>query len=128
MLAIAHAFETFGGLAPCILCLQQRTVYWAAMAIAAAGVAARYTPVKMRADRLFLAALAIVFLVGMGIAIRQAGAEWKWWPGPAACAANRVSVSLDGGAAVLTGPAVVLARGELDAGWWRSLDEQPGAE
>lgn len=41
---------------------------------------------------------------------------------------GRVSVSLDGGAAVLTGPAVVLARGELDAGWWRSLDEQPGAE
>ena len=26
MLAIAHAFETFGGLAPCTLCLQQRDV------------------------------------------------------------------------------------------------------
>ncbi|HZZ49797.1 MAG TPA: diaminopimelate epimerase [Pseudonocardia sp.] len=36
---------------------------------------------------------------------------------------GRVSVSLDAGAAVLTGPAVVLARGELDAGWWHSLAE-----
>ena len=44
---------------------------------------------------MFFGALGIVFLVGMGIAIRHAGAEWKWWPGPAACAANRVTVSLD---------------------------------
>ena len=28
MLAIAHAFETFGGYAPCTLCLRQREVYW----------------------------------------------------------------------------------------------------
>ena len=30
MLAAAHAFETFGGYAPCMLCLRQREVYWAA--------------------------------------------------------------------------------------------------
>lgn len=93
MLAIAHAFETFGGLAPCILCLQQRTVYWVAMAVAGAGLIAHYTPLKLRLDRLVFAALTIVFLVGMGIAIRHAGAEWKFWPGPAACAANRVTVT-----------------------------------
>ena len=29
MLATAHAFETFGGYAPCTLCLRQREVYWA---------------------------------------------------------------------------------------------------
>ena len=34
MLATAHAFETFGGLAPCQLCLRQREVYWAAAAVA----------------------------------------------------------------------------------------------
>jgi disulfide bond formation protein DsbB len=94
MLAIAHAFETFGGLAPCILCLQQRTVYWVAMAVSAAGLLANVTPAGTRFDRWVFAALAVIFLVGMGIAIRHAGAEWKWWPGPAACAANRVTVTV----------------------------------
>ena len=28
MLAVAHAFETFGGYPPCELCLQQRDIYW----------------------------------------------------------------------------------------------------
>ena len=36
MLATAHAFQTFGGYAPCSLCLRQREVYWVAAAIAAA--------------------------------------------------------------------------------------------
>ena len=26
------------------------------------------------------------FLYGAGLAAYHAGAEWKWWPGPAACA------------------------------------------
>ena len=34
MLAIAHAFETFGGYAPCTLCLRQREVYWVALGLA----------------------------------------------------------------------------------------------
>ena len=34
MLGAAHAFERFGGLAPCNLCLKQREVYWGAVAIA----------------------------------------------------------------------------------------------
>jgi len=33
MLAAAHAFERFGGLDPCNLCLKQREVYWAALAV-----------------------------------------------------------------------------------------------
>ena len=35
MLATAHAFERFAYLAPCQLCLRQREVYWAAVAMAA---------------------------------------------------------------------------------------------
>jgi disulfide bond formation protein DsbB len=34
MLGAAHAFETFGGLAPCLLCLKQREVYWTAATVA----------------------------------------------------------------------------------------------
>ena len=89
MLAIAHAFEKFGGLAPCLLCLKQREVYWAAMGIAAAGLVLQYVLGRPALVRLVSAALALVFLVGMGIAIWHAGAEWKWWPGPEACAIDR---------------------------------------
>ena len=35
MLAIAHAFETLGHLAPCTLCLYERQVYWLALPVAA---------------------------------------------------------------------------------------------
>jgi len=38
MLAIAHAFETFGKLAPCTLCLKQREVYWVAGGVALASL------------------------------------------------------------------------------------------
>jgi len=33
MLGAAHAFEHFGGLAPCPLCLKQRDAYWMSIAI-----------------------------------------------------------------------------------------------
>ena len=35
MLAVAHGFQTFGHLAPCELCLKQRTVYWVAGGVSA---------------------------------------------------------------------------------------------
>ena len=57
MLAIAHGFQTFGGFAPCTLCLRQATCW----------------------------ILAAVFIWGAGTAIYHAGAEWKFWPGPKAC-------------------------------------------
>eukprot|EP01035_Chromulina_nebulosa_P002989 gene2989-4080_t len=48
MLAIAHAFETFGGLAPCTLCLKAREVYWVALAI---GLGQRLEPIDRPAPR-----------------------------------------------------------------------------
>ena len=44
MLATAHAFQTFGSLAPCELCLKQRTVYWVAAAIADPSLKLAHTP------------------------------------------------------------------------------------
>ena len=155
MLAVAHTFETFGHLNPCILCLHQRAIYWTAGAIALAGLAARatasqpppvrygvaglsiilligmavlmqqdylywvavdlvvavalagviapWTPWSVQAGRLILAALSLCFLTGMGIAIWHSGAEWKFWPGPAACAANRFGVSTSDLALAMSG-------------------------
>jgi disulfide bond formation protein DsbB len=91
MLAIAHAFETYGRLAPCELCLKERQVYWVASAVALAGglVAWRWP----RAGGVASILLALVFLAGAGLATYHAGAEWKFWPGPASCTGGHVQVS-----------------------------------
>jgi len=91
MLAIAHAFETFGRLAPCELCLKEREVYWIAATLAALGIGLGFTPLKT--GRWVSGVLALVFLGGAGLAAYHAGAEWKFWPGPASCAAGHVQVT-----------------------------------
>lgn len=83
MLGAAHGFEALQHLAPCELCLKQRDAYWAAMGIAAVGVALGFTRIK--ASRLVCILLAGAFLWGGGIAAYHAGVEWKFWPGPARC-------------------------------------------
>ncbi len=85
MLGAAHAFETFGGLEPCALCLKQREVYWAAMGVAAAAlVIGRFREGRSLAPW-GAGLLAAIFLLGAGVAAFHAGVEWKWWPGPASC-------------------------------------------
>ncbi len=84
MLAGAHAFETFGGFAPCHLCLYQRDVYWAAICVGVLGFALGYMRLKW-AGRTANGLLALLFLLGAGVAAYHAGVEWKWWPGPTSC-------------------------------------------
>jgi disulfide bond formation protein DsbB len=86
MLAAAHAFEA-AGYQPCLLCLKQRDVYWVAVGVAVAALIA--SRVKPNLIWLGDVLLGLVFLAGMGVAIYHAGAEWKFWPGPATCAAAR---------------------------------------
>ncbi|MBI1407373.1 MAG: disulfide bond formation protein B [Caulobacter sp.] len=88
MLGIAHAFETFGHLMPCTLCLKQREVYWVAMAVAAIAIVIRRTPLGLRAAPWLDALLGLIFLYGAGLAAYHAGVEWKWWPGPTTCASG----------------------------------------
>jgi len=106
MLAIAHAFETFGHLAPCTLCLRQREVYWTAMTVAAAALVATRLPGGPRWRRPGCWALALVFFAGAMLAAYHAGAEWKWWPGPQTCASTGASASAADMAALLRGAKV----------------------
>jgi disulfide bond formation protein DsbB len=103
MLAIAHGFETFGGLAPCTLCLRQREVYWVAATVALVGMAVVRLPRGRRWRWLFDAALALIFAVGMATAIYHAGAEWKFWPGPSTCSASGGGASASAMADLLNG-------------------------
>ena len=117
MLALAHAFETFGGYAPCTLCLHQRTVYWVAGSVALAGMALTSRGGLSRFRWAFNIALALIFAVGMGIAIYHSGAEWKWWPGPTTCASSGGKVDLNALAAIANGPAKIRPPACDEAAW-----------
>ena len=88
MLAIAHAFQTFGGYAPCTLCLRQREVYWAAGSIALAFMVIVRMPGGPRWREATCWILGLGFLAGAGVAAYHAGAEWKFWPGPTTCSSS----------------------------------------
>ena len=87
MLAGAHAFEA-AGYAPCTLCLRQREAHWAILGFAAVAVALRLLLRARMRHGLAAVVLAVLFSVSAGVAVYHAGAEWKWWPGPTACAAG----------------------------------------
>ncbi len=114
MLGAAHAFETFGRLAPCELCLKEREVYWLAMTVAAVGVALSFSPVQVR--RGACAALVLIFLFGAGLAVYHAGAEWRFWPGPASCSGGSMRASAADMAKLLSGAAPRAPSCE-DAAW-----------
>jgi len=77
-LLIEHVF----GYAPCPLCLEQRWPYYIGIP-AALGIAALPLPPWLRAAA--LVALAALFTWGLWLGIYQAGAEWRFWQGPADC-------------------------------------------
>lgn len=95
LLATAHAFETFGKLYPCTLCLKQREVLWVAGTVALVALAARYSPWAAKLRQPFDLLLAAVFLYAAGLAAFHAGVEWKWWPGPTTCSGGTVAAAGD---------------------------------
>lgn len=117
MLAVAHAFEHFGGLSPCTLCYYQRDVYWAALGAGLIGFALMYLR-QPWLSRTADAILALVFLVGAGVAAYHAGAEWKWWPGPTTCSGGG-TVDAAGLRAFLDGAKFAPPR--CDEAAWRML-------
>jgi disulfide bond formation protein DsbB len=103
MLAIAHAFETFGHLAPCELCLKQREVYWLAAGLAGVGLVWKRFAGRFDPTRGISLILVAVFLAETWIAVYHAGAEWKFWPGPAACSGGVAHIDPDAMRRLLSG-------------------------
>jgi disulfide bond formation protein DsbB len=93
-LGVAFAFEWWGGLVPCALCLVERWPYRIAIVLALLGA--------LLPRGLLKPALALVLLVGLAdvaAAGVHVGVEFGWWPSPLPeCAAPHFS---GGGAAAL---------------------------
>jgi disulfide bond formation protein DsbB len=90
LLAGAHAFETFGHLPPCTLCLRQREAHWAVLTIAAAGIGLSFTPLAGRVRLLVGLGLVAAFAYSTYMGAFHTGVEWHWWPGPTTCATGGV--------------------------------------
>lgn len=86
LIAGAHLFERVGGLAPCLLCLDQREVHWAAIGLGLIGFAMMMmTRGTTRVLAALLGALTLVYVFSAGLAGYHAGVEWGFWPGPNEC-------------------------------------------
>lgn len=84
LLGGAYAFQYWGGLAPCVLCLWQRKPH---MAVIVLGVLAALAAGR-RLPWTALMALAVLALwIGAGIGVFHAGVEQKWWQGTSECGA-----------------------------------------
>ena len=103
MLGIAHAFETFGHLPPCNLCLKQREVYWVAGTVALIALILVRTRLQPRVWGPANALFGFIFLFGAGIAFYHAGVEWHWWPGPQSCTSTGSAATSAGMEALLRG-------------------------
>jgi disulfide bond formation protein DsbB len=98
LLGGAFAFQYFGGLQPCTLCLWQRWPHAAAIAIGLVALATGWRGLAL------LGVLAA--LTAAGIAGFHVGVEQGWWQGLATCSAG----SIEGiSAADLLNPAVDVA-------------------
>lgn len=80
----ALGFQYLGGYVPCMLCLIERYAYYAAVPVLFVALALTSGSYRGLAAALFFL-VALAFLANAGLGIYHAGAEWKFWPGPATC-------------------------------------------
>ena len=83
-LLTALGYQYIGGLVPCELCLMQRYAYYAAIPVLFAAIALASAGKRGWAAALFFL-VSLAFLANAGLGTYHAGAEWKYWPGPATC-------------------------------------------
>lgn len=84
-LAGAWVFELGFGYLPCKLCLWQRWPYYLGMPAGLLALYAAWSGADRRIVLLFGGLFALAMLIGAGLGIYHAGAEWKFWPGPTDC-------------------------------------------
>jgi len=82
LMLAALAFQHWGGLAPCQMCIWQRYPHVAAIGIGILAVVTGWA--------LLLLAGALAALVTAGIGVYHAGVEQGWWAGPSTCSAGDI--------------------------------------
>lgn len=94
LLGGAFAFQFFGGLAPCNLCLWQRWPHAAAVLIGLVALALSRASSGLQRALALLGALAALATAGLGL--YHTGVERGWWEGPDTCTSGDIgAVSAD---------------------------------
>ena len=83
-LLTALGFQYIGGYVPCMLCMLERYAYYAAIPSLFLALVLTAGSYRGIASALFFL-VAVAFLANTGLGVYHAGAEWKFWPGPATC-------------------------------------------
>ena len=116
MLGAAHWFES-QGLPPCPLCLKQREVYWAALAVAGPAVVWTLISRAKGTPRLAAFILFAIFFAGVVTATFHAGGEQGWWALPATCMGATGPINAGDILASLESPATAPSCGDIAWSW-----------
>ena len=84
----ALGFEHIGHYVPCALCLLQRWPYYIGVPIGILAVLSSAMNAPPTVTRALLLLAGLPMLVGAGMGVYHAGAEWKFWTGPSTCATS----------------------------------------
>lgn len=114
----ALGFEYIGGYSPCPLCLMQRYAYYAGTPLLFLALVLVATD-RPGLARLVFAVVALGFLANTSLGVYHAGAEWKFWPGPATCAAGSGDLATSAGSLLKDLERVHVIR--CDEAAWRFL-------
>ncbi len=120
VIAIAWAYEIFGGLEPCPLCLQQRWAYYFTIP-ALFAIALFFRELRQGPGALLLALVLVAFAANVILAAYHSGVEWKWWAGPTACSSGAAAAGLTGDAGNLLGTLEETRVIRCDEAPWRFL-------
>lgn len=92
----ALGFEHIGGYLPCKLCLEQRTPYYVGAPLMALAALSSFLRWPGAISRILLLAGGLLMLYGLYLGVFHAGVEWRWWAGPADCAAVTGTIDTGG--------------------------------
>lgn len=93
----ALGFEHIGGYIPCALCLLQRLPYYYGVPVALLATLSAALGGPPWLTRTLLLVAGVMMLVGAGLGVYHAGAEWGFWEGPSTCATTAQGVTQNAG-------------------------------
>ncbi|MGO4682563.1 disulfide bond formation protein B [Hyphomicrobium sp. 2TAF46] len=94
-IATALGFQYIGGYVPCMLCLWERYAYYAAIPLLFIALVLTSGGQRGPAAAIFFI-VGLAFLANTVLGIYHAGAEWKFWPGPATCGGGQALTTTAG--------------------------------
>lgn len=91
----ALGFEYIGGYMPCKLCLEERIPYYIGIPLMLIAIVFSVKQSGGVIVRGLFIITALLMLYNFGLSVYHAGAEYKFWPGPADCSAAATAITTE---------------------------------